>query len=80
MKINYKNADEKIIELEVSEEVGTFYLVSIDAEKKNGRKNSRPDRHSQLSHLTKEKYKMKSYYFMVPVPILNYFLDARDSF
>lgn len=49
MKINYKNADGKIIELEVSEEVGTFYLESIDAEKKNDRKNSRPDRHSQLS-------------------------------
>ena len=49
MKINYKNADGKIIELEVSEEVGTFYLESIDEEKKNDRKNSRPDRHSQLS-------------------------------
>mgnify|MGYP002409891470 CR=1 FL=1 len=49
MKINYKNADGKIIELEVSEEVGTFYLESIEAEKKNDRKNSRPDRHSQLS-------------------------------
>ena len=49
MKIKYKNADGKIIELEVSEEVGTFYLESIEAEKKNDRKNSRPDRHSQLS-------------------------------
>lgn len=49
MKINYKDADDKIIELEVSEEVGTFYLESIDAEKKNNRKNSRPDRHSQMS-------------------------------
>lgn len=49
MKINYKNADGKTIELEVSEEVGTFYLESIEAEKKNDRKNSRPDRHSQLS-------------------------------
>jgi len=49
VQINYRNADGKIIELEVSEEVGTFYLESIDAEKKNDRKNSRPDRHTQLS-------------------------------
>ena len=49
MKIDYRNADGKIIELEVSEEVGTFYLESIDAEKKNDRKNARPDRHTQLS-------------------------------
>lgn len=49
MKIKYKNANGKIIELEVSEEVGTFYLESIEAEKKNDRKNSRPDRHTQLS-------------------------------
>lgn len=49
MQINYKDAVGKIIELEVSEEVGTFYLESIEAEKKNDRKNSRPDRHSQLS-------------------------------
>lgn len=49
MIIRYKDADGKIIELEVAEEVGTFYLESIDAEKKNDRKNSRPDRHSQLS-------------------------------
>lgn len=49
VKIKYKNANGKIIELEVSEEVGTFYLESIEAEKKNDRKNSRPDRHSQLS-------------------------------
>jgi len=49
VKIKYKNANGKIIELEVSEEVGTFYLESIEAEKKNDRKNSRPDRHTQLS-------------------------------
>jgi len=49
MLINYKNADGKTIELEVSDEVGTFYLESIDAENKNDRRNSRPDRHSQLS-------------------------------
>ena len=49
MKINYKTEDGKIIELEVSDDVGNFYLESIDAEKKNNRRNSRPDRHSQLS-------------------------------
>lgn len=49
MKIKYENANGTIIELEVSEEVGTFYLESIEAEKKNDRRNSRPDRHSQLS-------------------------------
>ena len=49
MKINYKTADGKIIELEVADDVGNFYLESIDAEKKNNRRNSRPDRHSQLT-------------------------------
>lgn len=49
MKIKYRDANGKIIELEVAEEVGTFYLESIEAEKKNDRKNSRPDRHTQLS-------------------------------
>ena len=49
MKINYKDVDGKILEIEVSEEVGTFYLESTEAEKKNDRKNSRADRHSQLS-------------------------------
>jgi len=49
MIINYKDASGNTIELEVSDEVGSFYLESIEAEKKNDRKNSRPDRHSQLS-------------------------------
>ena len=54
MLIHYKDADGKTIELEVSDEVGTFYLESVDAEKKNDRKNSRPDRHSQLSTFSYE--------------------------
>jgi len=54
MLINYKNADGKTIELEVSDEVGTFYLESIDAENKNDRRNARPDRHSQLSTFSYE--------------------------
>ena len=49
MKINYKDADGKILEVDVSDEIGTFYLESIEAEKSNDRKNSRPDRHTQLS-------------------------------
>ena len=54
MKINYTTADGKTIELEVSDDVGTFYLDSVDSEKKNDRRNSRPDRHSQLSTLSYE--------------------------
>ena len=54
MKINYKTEDGKIIELEVSDDVGNFYLESIDAEKKNNRRNSRPDRHSRLSTFSYE--------------------------
>jgi len=66
MKINYKNADGTIIELEVSEEVGTFYLESIEAEKKNDRKNSRRDRHTQLSTFEYED--------------IRYFSDGTDLF
>jgi len=54
MKINYKNAEGKIIELEVSEEVGTFYLESVEVEKSNDRKNTRRDRHTSLSEFTYE--------------------------
>ena len=54
MKISYKTADGKIIELEVSDEVGNFYLESVEAEKSNNRRNSRPDRHTQLSTFTYE--------------------------
>ena len=54
MKINYKTEDGEIIEIEVADDVGNFYLESIDAEKKNNRRNSRPDRHSQLSTFSYE--------------------------
>lgn len=54
MKINYKDADGKIIELEVADEVGSFYLESVEAEKRNDRRNSRSDRHTQLSTFTYE--------------------------
>ena len=49
MKINYKDANGQVIELEVSDEVGTFYLESVKREKSNDRRNSRPDRHTLLS-------------------------------
>jgi RNA polymerase sigma-70 factor (ECF subfamily) len=64
MLINYKDADGKIIELEVSNEVGLFYLESVEAEKKNDRKNSRPDRHTLLSTFTYED--------------IRYFSDSTD--
>lgn len=47
MKINYKDADGRVIGLEVSEDVGTFYLESVKEEKRNDRKETR--RHTLLS-------------------------------
>jgi RNA polymerase sigma-70 factor (ECF subfamily) len=47
MKINYTDADGRILELEVSAEVGEFYLASIEEEKSNDRANTR--RHTSLS-------------------------------
>ena len=44
MKIRYEDAEGKVIELDVSTEVGTFYLAAVEAEKKNDRRNMRPDR------------------------------------
>lgn len=52
MLINYKDADGKIIELEVSDEVGTFYLSSVEEEKKNDRRETR--RHTSLESFTYE--------------------------
>ena len=49
MKIRYAHAYGKVIELDVSTEVGTFYLAAVEAEKKNDRRNMRPDRHTPLS-------------------------------
>jgi len=43
MKINYKDADGRVIELEVTEEVGTFYLSSMEDEKSNDRRNGFTD-------------------------------------
>lgn len=52
MKINYKDADGKFIKLEVSDEVGTFYLSSVEEEKKNERRETR--RHTSLESFTYE--------------------------
>jgi RNA polymerase sigma-70 factor (ECF subfamily) len=46
MLINYENADGKILTLEVSEEVGQYYLSAEDELKKNNRKETR--RHTSL--------------------------------
>ena len=73
MKINYKDADGKIIEMELSEEIGNFYLESIDAEKKNDRKNSRPDRHLQLSTFSDEDAR----YFSDGTDLLGDLIDSE---
>lgn len=61
MKIRFTNAQGVTTELEISSdfhtnlvvdvstEIGAAYQESIEAEKKNNRKNSRPDRHTKLS-------------------------------
>ena len=48
MKIEYKDADGRLLKLEVSDEVGRFYLSSVEETKKSDRRNTRPDRHTSL--------------------------------
>ncbi|MEQ8235614.1 MAG: sigma factor-like helix-turn-helix DNA-binding protein [Syntrophomonadaceae bacterium] len=52
MKINYKDANGKFIEMDVSDEVGTFYLSSVEEEKCNERRETR--RHTSLESFTYE--------------------------
>ena len=52
MKINYQDADGKSIEMDVSDEVGTFYLSSAEEEKRNERRETR--RHTSLESFTYE--------------------------
>lgn len=52
MKINYRNSDGELMVLDVSDDVGTFYLSSIEAEKKNERRETR--RHTSLDSFTYE--------------------------
>jgi DNA-directed RNA polymerase specialized sigma24 family protein len=57
MLINYRDADGRVIELVVTEEVGQFYLTSLDQERKNDRRETR--RHTLLSTFT---YEDKDYF------------------
>jgi RNA polymerase sigma-70 factor (ECF subfamily) len=52
MKINFKDANGKFIEMDVSDEVGTFYLSSVEEEKCNERRETR--RHTSLESFTYE--------------------------
>jgi RNA polymerase sigma-70 factor (ECF subfamily) len=52
MLINYKDADGRVIELEVTEDAGAFYLASLEEEKKNERRETR--RHTPLSEFVYE--------------------------
>ena len=60
MRIKYIAAEGKIIELEVADEIGNFYLESVKAEKSNNRRNSRLDRHTQLSTFNYENVRFFS--------------------
>ena len=73
MKINYRTADGKTIELEVPDDVGSFYIGSVGAEEKNDRRNSRPDRHSQLSTYSYEDAR----YFSVGTDLLADLIDSE---
>ncbi len=57
MLINYKDADGRVVDLEVTEEVGQFYLTSLDLERKTERRETR--RHTLLSTFT---YEDKDYF------------------
>ena len=48
MKIEYKDADGRVMELDVSDEIGQFYLSSVEEAEKSDRRNTRPDRHTSL--------------------------------
>lgn len=54
MKIEYKDADGRVLELEVSDEVGHFCIYSSEEEARSDRRNSRPDRHTSLEAFTYE--------------------------
>ncbi|MGJ4851731.1 sigma factor-like helix-turn-helix DNA-binding protein [Bacillota bacterium Meth-B3] len=54
MRIQYKDADGRVLELEVSEEVGRFYLADMDRERKSDRRETR--RHTPLSAFNYEDH------------------------
>jgi len=70
MLINYKDADGRVIEIEVSDEVGDFYLASLDEEKSNERRETR--RHTHLSEFVYED----SRYFDSGVDISRSFAES----
>ena len=39
MKIEYKDADGRVMELDVSDEIGQFYLSSVEEAEKSDRRN-----------------------------------------
>lgn len=57
MLINYTEADGRVVDLEVTEVVGQFYLTSLDQERKTERRETR--RHTLLSTFT---YEDKDYF------------------
>lgn len=52
MRIQYKDADGRVVELEVSEEIGRFYLADMDRERRSDRCETR--RHTPLSAFSYE--------------------------
>jgi RNA polymerase sigma-70 factor (ECF subfamily) len=54
MRIQYKDADGRVLELEVSEDVGRFYLADMDRERKSDRRETR--RHTSLSAFNYEDH------------------------
>jgi len=52
MLINFKDADGQSMVLDVSDEVGSFYLSSVEEEKRNERRETR--RHTSLESFTYE--------------------------
>ncbi|MDT8900242.1 sigma factor-like helix-turn-helix DNA-binding protein [Anaeroselena agilis] len=73
MLINYKDANGNSIELEVSDEVGTFYLSSVEAEKKNTRRATRADRHTSLESFVYEDKR----FFDAGVNLLADFIESE---
>ena len=63
MKIKYEfvNGDVSEIEVDVPAKITDFYLQSLEQEKSNDRKNSRPDRHTSLEQFNYEDAKYFSF-------------------
>ena len=70
MLIHYVDADDCVIELEVTEEIGDFYLASLEEEKRNERRETR--RHTSLNKFTYEDIR----YFDSGIDILGDFATS----